>query len=120
MKLSFIPISEVTTRIGCTDARSAEKRCKEMGIKVHTMNKRKYVIEADIDREMELKYIEILKQKYPNKDKEIYLAIKDDDYLLVHELVVTESENNDVCNLMYIEYQPQSDSAKNFLKNLPL
>lgn len=120
MTLSYTPISAITSRIGCSDVRSAEKRCIEMGIKVHTMNRRKYVIEEDINREMELKYIDSLKLKYPNGYKEIYQAIKEDDYLLVHELVSSECEDNDVNDLIYNEYQPQSDSAKNFFKNLQL
>lgn len=118
MTLKYTPISEVGSRIGCTDARAAVKRCNEMGIKVHTLNKRKYVIEEDFNREMELKYIDILKQKYPNRYKEIYLAIKKDDYLLVHELVGEEYDINGVGDLISNGYKAQGDAAKNFLKKI--
>lgn len=120
MTLKYTPISEITSRIGCSDVRSAEKRCIEMGIKVHTLNRRKYVIEEDINREMELKYIHNLKQRYPDRYKEIYQATKEDDYLLVYELVNSEFENSRMVEIEYSDYLPQSDSAKNFLKNLGL
>jgi hypothetical protein len=118
MTLSYTPISEITSRIGCTDVRSAEKRCIEMGIKVHTMNKRKYVIEEDINREMELKYITSLQEKYPEQYKEIYNAIKENDYLQVYELVHSELGENSTTEQITNEYHPQGDSAMNFLKNL--
>ncbi len=120
MTLSYTPISEITSRIGCSDVRSAEKRCIEMGIKVHTMNRRKYVIEEDINREMELKYINSLHKKYPDQYKEIYLAIKEDDYLHVYELINSESGKDTINEQTTSEYHPQSDSAMNFLKNLQL
>lgn len=118
MTLKYTPISEIASRIGCSDVRSAEKRCIEMGIKVHILNRRKYVIEEDINREMELKFIHNLKQLYPERYKEIYLASKEDDYLQVYELLNAEIGDNGYAGLSNLDYQAQSESAKNFLKNV--
>ena len=67
-----------------------------------------------------MKYIDTLKRKYPNSYKEIYLATKEDDYLQVYELIHLDFNDNDVNEKVYSDYQPQSDVAKNFLKNLRL
>lgn len=116
MNLSLTPISEITKLIGCTDVRSAEKWCVDMGIEIHMYNRRKYVVKEAVNLELELKHIDYLRLKYPKKYKDIYKANKEEDYLLIYELINSTKDTNEMQS--HTEYKPKGSAADGFLKDI--
>jgi hypothetical protein len=94
-KYTCYQCKEFSDRIDCIDIRTAEKWCKKNNITVHLDGRKKYVLNIDIERTLEMKYIDSLKERYPSRYKDVYCASKEQDMLSLYELTTTTSIESD-------------------------
>jgi hypothetical protein len=88
----MLSLQSVSERIDCTDVRTAEKWCKNNNVTVHLDGRKKYVLDIDFERVLEMKYIESLKKLYPNDYEIVYYASKEDDLLSLFKITNTTSD----------------------------
>lgn len=91
----MLSMQRVSDRIDCIDIRTAEKWCKKNNVTIHLERRKKFVLNIDLENTLEMKYIESLKERYPDRYKDIYYANKEQDMLSLYELTNTTSEGSD-------------------------
>lgn len=95
MEICMLSMQRVSDRIDCIDIRTAEKWCKKNNVTIHLERRKKFVLNIDLENTLEMKYIESLKERYPDRYKDIYYANKEQDMLSLYELTNTTSEGSD-------------------------
>ncbi|MFB6318409.1 hypothetical protein [Saccharicrinis sp. FJH54] len=116
MLLKRITLKDASERLGYTDIRSTEAWCIRNNVKVYNDNQRKFVLNQDIERVLNLINLKNLQTLYPNNYKEIYQASLDEDYVLVYELTMGESDNKRD-SVIHSSYTPSSNIAKDFFND---
>lgn len=116
----MLSMQKVCERIDCTDARTAEKWCRNNDVTIHIEERKKYVLNVDLDRVMGMKYIESLKKLYPSDYEEVYYASIENDLISLHRTIstTTEAMNEDYtyeANSSFDDYQDDKWSS-DFLK----
>jgi hypothetical protein len=120
MEICMLSLQRVSERIDCRDVRTAEKWCRKNNVTVHLEGRKKYVLNIDLERVLEMKYIESLKERYPSCYKDIYYASKEHDMLSLYELTNTTSDESHETYYSYetddsIVYS-EEDLSSDFLK----
>jgi hypothetical protein len=121
MEICMLSLQRVSERIDCRDVRTAEKWCRKNNVTVHLEGRKKYVLNIDLERVLEMKYIGSLQKLYPSDYEDVYYASKEGDLLSLYRTVNTTS---DVLKEEYFtnetsfssdEYQ-EDDLSSEFLK----
>jgi hypothetical protein len=119
MILQRLTLEDAATRLGFIDRRAAERWCRSHGITVCCEKRKKFVMNADLERVLQTNYIGGIKKEFPDKYQEIYKAWLNDDFLEIFHIMnddTTVSNSSD--NASNSTYIPKSKNAQDFLKNI--
>lgn len=118
MILQRLTLEDAATRLGFIDRRAAERWCRSNGIPVCCEKRKKFVMNADLERVLQTNYIGGIKKEYPDKYKEIYKAWVNDDFLEIFHIMNDDPVSEETENASRSTYIPRSKHAQDFLKNI--
>ncbi len=89
--LDTITLPQVAEKINVKDIESAKKWLNDRRIHIHKFPKAQYVYEIEVDSQIDKPFVQLLRNKYPDKWKEHYRAVVKD--LAVYNLTITLLED---------------------------
>jgi hypothetical protein len=89
--LDTITLPQVAEKINVKDIESAKKWLNDKGIRIHNFPKTKYVYQIEVDSEIDKPFVQLLRNKYPDKWKDHYRDVVKD--IAVYNLTVKLLEN---------------------------
>jgi hypothetical protein len=89
--LDTITLPQVAEKINVKDIDSAKKWLNDKGIRIHDFPKTKYVYQIEVDSEIDKPFVQLLRNKYPDKWKDHYRDVVKD--IAVYNLTVKLLEN---------------------------
>lgn len=89
--LDTITLPQVAEKINVKDIDTAKKWLNEKGIRIHNFPKTKYVYQIEVDSEIDKPFVQLLRNKYPDKWKAHYRDVVKD--IAVYNLTVKILEN---------------------------
>lgn len=116
MMIQRLTLDQAASRLGFIDRRATERWCRSNGIKVYCEKRRKYVMNVDIERTLQISYISGIQEKYPNNYREIYKASIKGEFLELFDIINVENRTSHIAN--HCSYKPKSKFAQDFNKKV--